>query len=206
MGTDIETRPVDAGALSDLAQLFNAERSTRHCWCMAFCTTRTEFATGWFRGGNQRRFAAMAAGAGAPMGVLASVAGEPVGWAACGPRSRYAVSPRSELIRTRARAEDGSVWFVPCLFVAAGHRGRGVTYALVRAAVELAHGHGASAVEAWPRAGADRSAADGFLGREKVFADLGFRPDDRPGADRVIMRLELEAPDGWPTVPSARAR
>lgn len=189
MGSDVETRPVGPDALSDLAALFGAERSTRHCWCMAFCATRTQFATGWFRGGNQDRFAAMTTTEATPMGVLASVAGEPVGWAACGPRSRYVTSPRSELIRRRERAEDEAVWFVPCLFVAADQRGHGVTYALVRAAVDLARDQGAAAVEAWPRTGSDRSAAEDFLGREKVFADLGFHPVDRPSADRVIMRL-----------------
>lgn len=189
MGTDVETRPVGADALSDLAVLFGAERTTRHCWCMAFCATRTQFATGWIGGGNQRRFAALSTAEATPMGVLASVAGEPAGWAACGPRTRYVGSPRSELIRRRDRAEDATVWFVPCLFVAEEHRGRGVTYALVRAAIELARDAGAAAVEAWPRAGSDRSAADGFLGREKVFADLGFHPVDRPSADRVLMRL-----------------
>lgn len=158
---------------------------------MAFCTTRTQFATGWFRGGNQQRFGAMTAADVTPMGVLASVAGEPVGWAACGPRSRYAGSPRSELIRRRDRTEDDTVWFVPCLFVAPEHRGHGVTYALASAAVELARHEGAVAVEGWPRSGSGRDAAEGFLGREKLFVDLGFRPVDRPSADRVVMRLEL---------------
>lgn len=191
MGTDVETRPVGPADLTDLAPLFGADRSTRHCWCMAFCSTRTQFATGWFRGGNQQRFAAITTAEVTPMGVLASIAREPVGWAACGPQSRYASSPRSELIRRRARAENETVWLVPCLFVGAGHRGRGVTYALVRAAAELARQEGAVAVEGWPRAGSASDAATGFLGREKVFADAGFRPADRPSSDRVIMRLDL---------------
>lgn len=193
VGTDIETRPMGTDDLTDLGQLFSAERSTRHCWCMAFCTTGTQFATGWFRGGNQRRFATLTRTESTPMGVLASVAGEPVGWAACGPRSRYAGSPRSVLIRGRAQAENDTVWFIPCLFVSPGQRGHGVTYELVRAAVELARHEGAAAVEAWPRAGSARDPAEGFLGRERVFADVGFRPVDRLGSDRVLMRLGLTA-------------
>jgi GNAT superfamily N-acetyltransferase len=160
---------------------------------MAFCETRGQFAAGWFGDGNRHRFEAMATVNSTPMGILASVAGEPVGWCACGPRSRYtvAVSGRSKLLASRAGAEDESVWLLPCLFVRVGHRGHGVTYALVRAAVELARREGAFAIEGWPLAESNRQPADAFLGREKVFEDLGFSCVERPSPQRVIMRLEL---------------
>lgn len=181
------------GDLTDLAGLFESQRTTRRCWCMAFCVNRGQFAVGWFSGGNRRRFEAMTTAGATPMGVLASVAGEPVGWCACGPRSRYVVatSGRSKIMGSRAPAEDDSVWLLPCLFVRAEHRGQGVTYALVRAAVELARREGAVAIEGWPLAGSDRRSADAFVGREKVFEDLGFSCVDRPNTQRAIMRLRL---------------
>ena len=94
---------------------------------MAFCVTRSQFAAGWFGDGNRHRFEAMAKGNATPMGILASVAGEPVGWCACGPRSRYTVaaSGRSKILANRARAEDESVWLLPCLFVRTEQRGQG---------------------------------------------------------------------------------
>jgi len=155
--------------------------------------TRTQFAVGWLTGGNRHRFETLADAGANPMGILASVAGDPVGWCACGPRSRYTVvtSGRSRIMRDRVRAEDDSVWLLPCLFVRLDHRGQGVTYALVRAAVDLARREGASALEGWPRSGSDRQPADGFLGREKVFEALGFSCVDRPSPTRAIMRLEL---------------
>ncbi len=54
----------------------------------------------------------MAAASSTPMGILASRAAEPVGWCACGPRSRYvaATSSRSKITRNRARDEDEIVW------------------------------------------------------------------------------------------------
>jgi len=137
----------------------------------------------------------MASAGSTPMGILAFSAGEPAGWCACGPRSRYAAatSPRSPIMRNRAPSEDGSVWLLPCLLVRAGDRGRGITHALVRAAVELAGREGASAIEGWPLAATQQRSADAFLGREQVFADLGFRCVDRPSPERAIMRLELSA-------------
>jgi hypothetical protein len=160
---------------------------------MAFCESRSKFAICWLNGGNRQRFEAMATASPAPMGILASVSGEPVGWCACGPRSRYAVAigGRSSILHDRVRAEDESVWLMPCLFVGVGHRAQGVTYTLVRAAVELARREGASAIEGWPVAGSDRRSADAFLGREKMFEELGFSCVARPSPQRAIMRLEL---------------
>jgi len=125
------------------------------------------------------------------MGVLASVASEPVAWCACGPRSRYtgAIDGRSSLLTTRLRAEDESVWLLPCLFVAPGHRGVGITAVLVSAAVELARREGASAIEAWPSS--QPGPSDAFLGREELFADQGFECVTRPAPGRVIMRLKV---------------
>ena len=178
--------------LTDLADLFGSARNTRHCWCMAFCTTRAQLALGWFGGGNRRRFAAMAADP-VPMGVVAIVDDEPVGWAACGPRSRYlaAVDPTNPLTAVMQRSEDELAWLAPCLFVRPGYRGAGLTYALLRSAVEIAAEHAAVAIEGWPVAGPDRRPGEEFVGREKVFTDLGFRALDRPSATRVIMRRDL---------------
>lgn len=195
MGGPVETRPVGPDDLTELAELFESQRNSRHCWCMTFCVTRREFAVGWLNGGNQRRFATMASVSATPMGVLASDAGKAIGWCACGPRSRYiaATSPRSEIMRNRAPAEDETVWLLPCVFVRAGHRGQGVSHALVSAAVALARREGAAAIEGWPLADTVQRSADAFVGREQMFADLGFRCLDRPTAERVIMRLALSA-------------
>jgi len=164
---------------------------------MAFCTSRRQFAVGWLTGGNRRQFTAMATGAGPPMGILASMSGEPVGWCACGPRSRYAAAAagRSNVLQGLERADDEAVWLLPCLFVRSESRGQGVTVALIRAAVDLARRQGALAIEGWPTAGSDRRPADGFLGRESVFAALGFGLVGRPSPRRAIMRLELGGTD-----------
>ena len=189
----VDTGPLGPDDLTYLATLFQTERTTRHCWCTAFCTTRGQFAVGWLNGGNRRRFETMATGQPTPMGILASVEDEPVGWCACGPRSRYtpAISGRSSLIAGRPRTEDEQVWLVACLFVRPGHRRTGITYPLLRAAVALARREGALAIEAWPLAATVRRSSEAFVGQEAVFEHLGFSCIERPTPDRVIMRLDF---------------
>jgi GNAT superfamily N-acetyltransferase len=186
----LSSRPED---LRKLAVLFGAQRNTRHCWCTAFCVSGRQFAVGWFAGGNRRRFERMAAASTTPMGVVASADGSPVGWCACGPRSRYtaAIDGRSRLLQGRSREEDHGVWLIACLFVAAAHRNRGIAHTLVRAAVELARHEGALAIEGWPLVAAAPRSADAFLGREEVFLAAGFDCVDRPTSQRAVMRLDL---------------
>jgi len=190
--TSLDVRPVGPAEVGALERLFASERNTRHCWCMSFCTSRAQFAAGWYGGGNRRRFEAMASGD-TPVGVIAFRNGTPVGWGACGPRSRYvgANPSRHPMLGGRSRAEDETVWLLPCLFVHVGHRVSGVSHALVDAAVSLARGEGAVAIEGWPLASLESRSAEAFVGREQLFAELGFRCVERPGPTRAIMRLDL---------------
>ena len=190
---EFEVQQVDANQLELVRRLFSAERATRHCWCMAFCSTSRQFAVGWYGGGNRQRFEELARSGRAPMGVLASVDGEPVGWCACGPRARYltAIAGRSALLAQRPRSEDQQVWLIACIFVRPAHRGSGVVGPLVRGAVSLARENCAEAVEAWPLAVGVRRSGDLHVGREGAFARFGFRCIQRPNAERAIMRLDL---------------
>lgn len=189
----MDTRPAGPDSLDLLARLFATQRSTRHCWCTAFCVSRTRFSLGWVTGQNDRQFAQVAAASDHPMGILALAEQEPVGWCACGPRSRYAraADAAGSPLRDRDRSEDERVWLLPCVFVRDGYRGQGVSHALVRAAVDLARRRGAAAVEGWPPTTDARQAANGFLGRREVLEAAGFRRVDRHAPGRLLMRLDL---------------
>ena len=65
---------------------------------MYFLRTSREFEPG-YGSGNRAGFAELVATAGAPVGVLAYRDGEPVGWCATGPRSRYGRLLRSPLLK-----------------------------------------------------------------------------------------------------------
>ncbi|WP_420121771.1 hypothetical protein [Nakamurella sp.] len=183
--------------LEDLSRLFELRRTTRHCRCMAFCSSGGQFAVGWYSGGNRRRFETMAAQG--PTGVLALIDDEPVGWCACGPRSRFrpAERGRSSPLAGRPCDEDTSVWLVACTVISPDRPGQGLLLPLLRGAVDLARRRGAAAVEAWPVSTGVRRRGMEHVGREAVFVRLGFRQVSRPASDRTIVRLDFPGrPDG----------
>ena len=187
----MEIRQVGAGLLPDVGELFGGNSTTRGCYCMWFLLATKEMDAGW-GGGNRVRFEAAVRESGEPFGVLAyDDDGRPLGWAAVGPRSRYARILRSPLMKTRDPAEDDRVWMVPCFFVRVGARRAGVTERLLTAAVSVAGAQGASAVEGFPLAGPGPHRDDRYLGTEGLFAACGFHEVARPSPRRVVMRRAL---------------
>lgn len=130
-------------------------------------------------------------------GLIAYLDREPVGWCAVEPRTSY---PRL-LLKTRVpwegRAEDkgdDSVWAVTCCFTRAGFRRRGISRALVHAAVDHARLHGARAIEGYPMVlepGQGVLPVELHVGLRSVFDDAGFTEVTHPTLRRVVMRIDF---------------
>jgi GNAT superfamily N-acetyltransferase len=199
--TTVTIAPMTVERLPDLAALFGTSRTTSGCYCMWFIRPANLVQAGW-RGGNRLAFEACTQDQHQPMGLLAYVDGQPVGWCAAGPRSRYARALRSIVLRQRYAGEDNQTWLVPCFFVRTGFRHRGIMQELLSRAVSLAQEHGAIAVEGFPLAGDQRrGAGDAYLGVEPVFAACGFSAVGRPTANRVVMRRDLQGRRGQDSEP-----
>ncbi len=171
----LEIRPLTPELMDDMRTVLGGSWGSS-CWCMFPRVRDAEWSKLPGQGsGAQRRRAAMedlARRSYAP-GLLAFRGEKPVGW--------VAVAPRSELTRiVRSRAtppvDDEDVWVIPCVTVRKDARGQGVAVALIRAATQYAFEHGSPAVEAYPRAGNQRTGADNiFFGTEPLFERAGFR-------------------------------
>ena len=130
-------------------------------------------------------------------GLVAYLDGEPVGWCAVEPRVAYFGLMRNFKVHWAGRDEDKAdetVWSVTCFVVRAGFRRRGVSYALARAAVELARERGARAVEGYPMIvdeGQDIAWGELHVGKTSVFEAVGFGVVSRPSKRRVVMRIDF---------------
>jgi GNAT superfamily N-acetyltransferase len=90
--------------------------------------------------------------------------------------------------------EDPGAWWVTCFAVDSHHRRSGVGSALLKAAVEFAREHGATAVEGHPVDVAALSAArvSGsaiYTGTMAMFSAAGFSEIGRTYPTRPVMRL-----------------
>ena len=190
----VEIHPATGDRLGDLADLFQTGPATRGCWCMWFINPSEEVRKGWRDGGNRRAFETLADHADPPLGLIAYEGDVPIGWVATGPRSRYprAIGPRVTILKDRDPAEDDDVWLLPCFFVRVGYRRRGVTAALVAAAVKAAAAYGATAVEGFPISDAYPKAQDDYVGKQRRFAECEFVCIAEPSPRRVVMRRELQ--------------
>ena len=174
------------------------------CWCMYPRWTEAQMreeARGGERGPRRRAAMTELAGRNVAPGLLAFEEDQPVGW--------IAVAPRSELTRVaRSRAtppvDDEPVWVIPCVTVRRAHRGRGIALALIEAAVAYAGQQGARTVEAYPRAGGERTGDDNaYFGTEAMFSRAGFRVvrgplEGRPRnwLPRLAMRMATDKESG----------
>ena len=120
-----------------------------------------------------------------PIGILGYVGQEPVAWCSIAPRATY--RPLGGLQTTDEPEEE--VWSLVCFFVRRDHRGRGLTAALIEAAVEHARSNGARTVEAYPVD--PDSPSYRFMGFVSAFEDAGFREVGRAGSRRHVMRRDL---------------
>ena len=133
----------------------------------------------------------------ATSGLIAYTDGEPVGWCAVERRPAFHGLVRSGRVPWEGRDEDRddeSIWAVTCVFVRAGFRGRGVAYALARAAVETARERGARAVEAYPMLttpGQKITLDEIHVGTTSMFAAAGLAEVNRPTLRRVVMRFDF---------------
>jgi GNAT superfamily N-acetyltransferase len=189
----IEVRPATSARFDDVATMLgprNPESSV--CWCLSHrIDSRTNRAlVGSARGEFVRELCSRTV---AP-GVLAYEHDEVVGWAA--------VAPRSEMPFARSRkiphVDDLPVWSVWCIRVRPGHRGRGISHALLDGAVGYARAQQAPAVEGYPvdYQGRKVDLTMAYVGTRGLFEAAGFsKAADTDavsgGFPRVVMRLDL---------------
>lgn len=189
----IEVKPATLARFDDVATMLGPKNpQSSVCWCLSH---RVDSKTNRELVGPARgEFVRELCGREVAPGVLAYSDGEVVGWAA--------VAPRSELPFARSRKipriDDLPVWSVWCIRVRPGHRGKGISPALLDGAVAYARSQHAPVIEGYPvdNQGAKVDITMAFVGIRKLFERAGFtKVADTDavsgGFPRVVMRLDL---------------
>ena len=126
---------------------------------------------------------------GPPPGLLAFDGDVAVGWCQLTPRDALPWLDRTWRLK---RVDDVPVWSLSCFYVRKGYRKRGVTSALIAAALDAAKRAGASALEAYPL-DANLTPSTSHTGYASTFARAGFKIVARHVPPRPIMRYDLKA-------------
>lgn len=182
----LDFRPVTRKALGDLERFSECHGKFRYCSCMRWRLRSAEYQ----RSTKESRIAALSGLVqhNVPVGVLAYLGEEPVGWCSIAPRADYAALER---FRALARVDDAPVWSVVCFFVDRHVRRGGLTLGLLNAAVAFAASQGAKIVEGYPVAQGLRLYT--YMGSPETFRRAGFRDVTPSGAVRQIMRRVIKA-------------
>ena len=193
--------PLTAARWDAFAKLFGPKGACAGCWCMWWRLPKKTFDAQ--RGDGNRKALQSIVREGRPPGVIALRDGLAVGWCAIAPRSEYT---RLSSARVLKPIDDEPVWSITCLFVEKDHRRKGLSVALIEAAVRWAASEGATTIEAYPIDPRGGSMADTFAfhGLPRAYEKARFTVAARPSDARVIMRRKVRPRNG--TKRSAGAR
>lgn len=129
-----------------LEKLFGKHGACAGCWCMWWRLPAGETLHDVAYAEAKRRQKKLVL-SGESRGVLAFAGGEPVGWCAYARRTEL---PRLARSRLFACDDPEHVWSIPCFFIKAGWRGKGIARALLRHALRSIRAQGGRIAEAYP--------------------------------------------------------
>jgi GNAT superfamily N-acetyltransferase len=179
-------RPLTPDLWPALEDLFGEKGACNGCWCMYW-----RIGSAYRRRPREQNKAAFRkiVKRGPPPGLLAFDRAVALGWCQLTPRDALPWLDRTWRLK---RVDDVPVWSLSCLCVRKGWRRKGVTSALIAAALQAAKRANAPALEAYPF-DADVSPRASGTGHVSPFARAGFRTAARRAPPRPIMRHDLKA-------------
>ena len=192
-GDDVRAAP--CASPDDAIAVLEGRGDPGRCFCQYFRFPHAQYRTLSADELKDRLVTRIAASDVSP-GVVATLDGDPVGWASVASRAefpRMRASPSMAPAELAADLDDPGIWSVNCFVVRTGHRRQGIAGVLLAAAVEHARASGAHTLEGYPlEPGVRRfSSADLYRGTVSLFVAAGFAVVARPKDDRAVVRLAL---------------
>lgn len=168
-----------------LEDLFGKNGACGGCWCMYW---RIGYGYRKRPGQDNKNDFRKIVKRGPPPGLLAFEGIKPVGWCQLTPRDDL---PWMDRARRLERVDDVPVWSISCFYVRSGYRKKGVTAALIAAAIKAAKRAKAPALEAYP-VDPRKTSSSSFTGYASTFTRAGFKTVARRAPARPIMRHDLK--------------
>jgi GNAT superfamily N-acetyltransferase len=181
----LDIRPLTADLWPALEDLFGKNGACNGCWCMYWRIGAADRKRP--REKNRAAFRKIVR-SGPPPGLLAFDGDVAVGWCQLTPRSALPWLDHESRLK---RLDQVPVWALSCFYVRIGYRKRGVTSALIAAALKAAKRAKAPQLEAYPLDAAKTPSASG-TGYASTFARAGFKTVACHFPPRPIMRHELK--------------
>jgi GNAT superfamily N-acetyltransferase len=181
----LDIRPLTPDLWPDLEDLFGEKGACNGCWCM-YCRIGSAYRK-QPADKNKAAFRAIVKRGPAP-GLLAFDGDRAVGWCQLTPRDELPALDRSWRLK---RVDESPVWALSCFYIRIGYRRKGVTKALISAALKVAKRSKAPALEAYPFDAAV-SPSTSSTGYATTFARAGFKVVARRDPPRPIMRHDLK--------------
>jgi len=187
----VEIHPATPARWSQLGRVWGArEQDPDSCWCQRFRRHDEP--------DNRTALEREVREADTPVGLLAYLDREVVGWTRVVPRSTLPGVTGNRAL-ARLLDPDPGAWWVTCFVVRREHRGSGIGIALLKGAVDWAARHGATVLDGHPvdtdgLAGAASPSAV-FTGTVAMFRRAGFVEIGRTYRTRPVMRHSLDRAD-----------
>lgn len=183
--------PLTAERWPDLETLFGTRGACGGCWCMLWRLPRKTFEAQKGEG-NRIALQTIVESHEIP-GILAYTGDTPAGWCAIAPRETYPALDRSRIL---APVDDVAIWSISCFFIAKEHRKKGLSVAMLHAAIDFVREHGGTMVEGYPvePKSATMPATFAWTGLASAFLKAGFQEVARRSTTRPIMRCAITTP------------
>jgi GNAT superfamily N-acetyltransferase len=177
--------PLTSGRWDDFVKLLGEKGGCGGCWCMASRLTAADFEAN--KGDRNKEFMKTIISDNKQAGILAYHNGEPVGWCSVAPRESF---KRLEFSRILKRIDDKPVWSITCFFIKKEYRRRGLSLALLNAAINFCKEQGGMILEGYPVIPYDKNMPSVFAwtGILSAFQKAGFVEVARRSKTRPFMR------------------
>jgi GNAT superfamily N-acetyltransferase len=143
--------PAPEAGWAAVEAVFATEAGARNCWCQFHVLSNADAAL-TTRESRREMLREQVTRLDPPRGLVALDGADAVGWCGVEPRRRLNHVLASRLVAKNSPydAEDDGVWAVYCILVPPRRRRSGLGAALLRAGVDHAIRHGATAIEGYP--------------------------------------------------------